>query len=378
MNRNSIKMKKITLKLVFIIGCFALYSFSHTAAAQRLTLPSGSQKATISQRIGISDISITYSRPSVRGRKIWGGLVPYGMNKLGYGTSTSSPWRAGADENTTIEFTHDVTIEGKKLKAGKYGLHMEIKENGEVTVIFSHNTTAWGSFFYKEAEDALRVTVTSKEVPHQEVLAFEFNEVSATSTTASLVWEKKEIPFKIEVPVVAIVMDNIQKELQGSLGFNIQSWDQAARYALNNGGDLNQALQWINTSISGQFFSQKTFANLQIKAQILMRMNKKQEALDIMDEALPLGTINQIHGYGRLLISLGEKEKALEAFKFNAKKFKNTWQANYGLARGYSAKGDYKRALSYLKKAYKNVPQQVNKDRIAANIKKLEKGEDIN
>jgi hypothetical protein len=93
----------------------------NSSAFAQLNVPSGSQKATVSQRVGITDISITYSRPSVNAREIWGKLVPYGMNNLGFGTAKESPWRAGADENTTIAFTHDVTIEGKNLKAGTYG-----------------------------------------------------------------------------------------------------------------------------------------------------------------------------------------------------------------------------------------------------------------
>jgi len=135
-----------------------IISISSSAFAQ-LSFPSGSQHANVSQRVGITDITISYSRPSVKGREIWGKLVPYGMNNLGFGTASESPWRAGADENTTISFTHDVTVEGKTLKAGTYGLHMIIYEDGKATIIFSNNSTAWGSFFYEPKEDALRVDV---------------------------------------------------------------------------------------------------------------------------------------------------------------------------------------------------------------------------
>ena len=121
----------------------------------QLTLPNGSQKATVTQQVGISTISINYSRPKVNNREIWGKLVPYGMNNLGFGTAKESPWRAGADENTTITFSHDMSIQNKKIAAGTYGLHLVVKEDGGATVILSNNSTAWGSYFYNPEEDAL-------------------------------------------------------------------------------------------------------------------------------------------------------------------------------------------------------------------------------
>jgi predicted negative regulator of RcsB-dependent stress response len=356
--------------------CLAL-AISTNIYAQ-LNTPRGSQMATVSQRVGITDITITYSRPSVNGREIWGNLVPFGMNNLGFGTAQESPWRAGANENTTISFTDDVTIEGKSLKAGTYGLHMIVNENNSATVIFSHNSTAWGSFFYEPSEDALRVDVMTNETPFTEQLTFDFINVDATSATAVLNWEKKQIPFKIGVDVTNIVLADIRNKLQNQPGFQRQSWEQAANFALNNGGDLNEALGWIDNAIAGQFYSQKTFANLQIKSQILAKMGKTDEAVALMDEALPIATIFEVHQYGRTLIAQGKKEKALEVFKMNAEKNKNTWPVDVGLARGYSAVGDYNKALKHLKIALTRVPDAANKAAIETNLAKLEKGEDIN
>lgn len=344
----------------------------------QLDLPRGSQKAKVSQRIGISDISISYSRPAVKDREVWGKLVPYGMNNLGFGTAKESPWRAGANENTVIKFTDDVKIEGQPLSAGKYGLHMIIYEDNKATVIFSKNYGAWGSYFYEPAEDALRVDVITKEIPHTEELTYQFIEVEANSAIASLNWGKKEIPFKIEVDVTNIVLADIRHKLQNSPGFNRQTWEQAANFSLNNGGDLDEALGWINATIAGQFFSQKTFNNLSTKAKILTKQGKTAEADAVMDEALELATIFEVHGYGRQLIAQGQKEKALEVFKMNSKNNKGQWPVDYGLARGYSAMGEYKIALKHLKIAAQRAPDQQNKDIIAANITKLENGEGIN
>jgi len=373
---NLINQKMIQNNFVKFVLCFVLAMSTKTYA--QLDTPRGSQMATVSQRVGITDITITYSRPSVNGREIWGSLVPYGMNNLGFGTAKESPWRAGADENTTISFTDDVTIEGQLLKAGTYGLHMIVNENDGATIIFSNNSTAWGSFFYEPSEDALRVDVKTNETPFTEQLTYDFINVGSNSATAVLNWEKKQIPFKIGVDVTNIVLADIREKLQNQPGFQRQTWEQAANFALNNGGDLDEAMGWIDNAIAGQFYSQKTFANLQTKSQILEKMGKTNEALAIMDEALPLATIFEVHQYGRTLIAQGKKEKALEVFKMNAEKHKNTWPVDVGLARGYSAVGDYNKALKHLKIALNRVPDAANKAAIESNLSKLEKGEDIN
>lgn len=369
-------MKKIYSKCVVLL--LIAFAFSNTTLKAQLTLPQGSQVAKVSQRVGITDISIQYSRPSVKDREIWGKLVPYGMNNLGFGTAKESPWRAGANENTIIKFGDDVKIEGKDLAAGKYGLHMIIHENDKATIIFSKNNTAWGSYFYDPAVDALKVEVNMADTNHTEQLTYTFEDVTANSTIATLSWEKKKIPFKIEVDVTDVVLADIRAKLENSPGFNRQTWEQAANFSLNNGGDLDEALGWINSTISGMFFSQKTFNNLGIKSRILAKQGKTSEASSVMDEAMEYATIFETHGYGRQLIGQGNKEKAMKIFKMNAKKNKGQWPVDFGLARGYSALGNYKTALKHLKIAAKRAPDQPNKDAIAGYLEQLKKGEDIN
>ena len=369
-------MKQVYTKSIGVLS-LALLFFSTQTMAQ-LDLPRGSQQAKVSQRIGITDVSIHYSRPSVNDREVWGALVPYGMNNLGFGTAKESPWRAGANENTVIKFTDDVKIEGQPLAAGKYGLHMVVQEDDKATLIFSKNNAAWGSYFYNPSDDALQVDVVTSETAHTELLTFEFIDVDATSALANLKWEKKLIPFKIEVDVANIVLADIRQKLENSPGFNRQTWEQAANYSLNNGGDLDEALGWINGAIAGQFFSQKNFNNMNIKAGILTKQSKTAEANSIMDEALGMATIFETHGYGRQLIAQGQKERALEVFKMNAKKNKGLWPVDFGLARGYAANGNYKTALKHLKIAEGRAPDQPNKDAIAGFLVKLGNGEDIN
>lgn len=360
-----------------ILAILIAFSSLNLAIAQ-LNLPRGSQMAEVTQRIGITDITISYSRPSVNNREIWGNLVPYGLNDFNFGTSKAAPWRAGANENTIFETTHAIKVGGKELPAGKYGLHMVINEDNTAKVLLTNNHGAWGSYFFEPSDVVLEVDVTTSEIPHVEQLKFEFNEVGATSAIASLNWEKKQIPFTVEVPVTDIVLADIRSKMQNQPGFNRQTWEQAANFALNNDGDLDEALGWIDAAIEGQFFSQKNFTNLGIKSQILMKQGKIEEAVAVMDEAMPMGTVFQIHGYGRQLIATGQKEKALEVFKWNAKKHKGQWPVDYGLARGYSAVGNYKTALKHLKIAEGRAPDQVNQNAIAVNIEKLDNGADIN
>ena len=194
------KQNKLFGSIVFLFSLVFILSFTASAQMQqKAKKPRLSLKAGVFQRIGINtDINISYSRPGVKGRKIWGGLVPYG---LAPGTKESNnkpfPWRGGANECTTIDFSKDVTIYGHKLPAGKYSMDF-IPEEKEWTVIFNKDTTIWGSFLYNEKEDALRIKVTPVEAPFQEWLSYGFDDLAGTSCTAYLWWEKLKVPFKIE------------------------------------------------------------------------------------------------------------------------------------------------------------------------------------
>ncbi len=366
-------MKQITLFALCIVGAMLMCT---TQTNAQLQTPEGSQRAQVMQRVGITNITIDYGRPSVKEREIWGKLVPYGYNNLGFGTSKAAPWRAGANMNTTIEFTHDVKVEGKDIKAGKYGLHIALKEDGMATMIFSNNSNSWGSYFYDEKEDALRVDVKTIEAPHMETLTFLFPKVEADNTIAVLRWEKKEIPFKIEVNVKGIVLEGIKNDMRNSAGFTQSNWDNAANYAFN-AGELDQALEWVNSSISGAFFSKETFANLSLKSQILAKQGNTTEAMTYVDKAIKLGNVSQIYQLGTGLIGQGQKDKALVILKDNVKNNNGAWPSNYGLARAYSATGDYKSAIKALNTAMANAPDRF-KPRLTGALEKLKKGEDIN
>ena len=379
-------MKNICCLTLFL----TLFGLSNLHA-QITVPPSGdNQRSVVTQYMGLVSVSIDYNSPDVhkpdgtdRKGNIWGKVVPYGVNNLGFGWSSDefpSPWRAGANENSTISFSHDVLIEGQALKAGKYGLHM-IPGEKDWVVIFSNNSSAWGSYYYKETEDALRVTVEAASCEYNEWLTYEFTDRKLNGCTAELKWELLKVPFRIEVPNIhELYLAQIRDELRGQKGFMWQSYTTAANYCVKNKVNLEEALKWADMAISGSFVGTKNFSTLSTKANVLNALSRFDEANIVMDEAikLPNASVFKIHAYGRQLIKNGKKNKALDVFKYNAKKYPNTWPVNFGLCRGYSAIGKYKTALKYAKLALKNVPDQFNKNHIEKSIVRLEKGEDIN
>lgn len=192
-------MKRLSIIVcVMLLFAFVL-DFQSTTSAQGDKIRK-SLKANVSQRLGVdTDITIDYSRPGVKKRKIWGELVPYGLAPGNqYTKNKPFPWRAGANENTTFETSGDLLVEGKKLPAGKYGVHM-IPTEKEWTIMFSKNSSNWGSYAYNEEEDALRIKVTPVKAPHQEWLVYGFEDLAGTSATAFLHWEKLKVPFKVEL-----------------------------------------------------------------------------------------------------------------------------------------------------------------------------------
>jgi tetratricopeptide (TPR) repeat protein len=349
--------------------------------AQLTSLPNGgNKKAAITERIGITDVTLHYDRPGVKGRegKIWGSLVPVGYVDQGFGTSKAAPWRAGANENTTIEFSTDVLVEGQPLPAGKYGLFIAYDPN-QSTLIFSRNSSSWGSFFYDPKEDALRVTVKPVPIDHEvEWLKYEFVDEKENAATIALEWEKLSIPFKVEVDYVKTQLESFRRELRSDKGFAYTAFVQAAQFCAQRNVDLEEGLTWANAAIDPNIGGQKDFQTLSTKAQVLTALNRPGEADAIMKEALPLATEPEMHGYARQLIAQKRPKDAFDVFKMNYDRHPNDFTTNMGMARGFSATGDYKKALEYMKKAEAQAPDQPNKNNIARMLPMLADGKDIN
>lgn len=273
-----------------ILPCILLLAALCSAQSTQLNLPRQSQKAEIVQRIGITDISIVYHRPLADGRKIFGGLVPYG-----------EVWRAGANENTLITFPNDVTIEGKPLAAGTYGLHM-IPNQDQWTVIFSKMHTAWGSFSYKEDEDALRVTVKPQTADMHNALTYDFDQLKPDSAVVVMSWDKVAVPFKVSVDVPKVVEASLHNQLRGLSQYTWDGWDDAGTYLVDNKVDLEEALKYENNSIANE----DRYENEMTKSKILAAMGKTAEAEQAKDKALSLANAQQLYGYARQL----QREKA--------------------------------------------------------------------
>jgi tetratricopeptide (TPR) repeat protein len=357
-------------------------SFAGPAVAQLTTLPRGDNKrASVSEQIGITDVIIHYSRPGVRKREghIWGERIPGGFTELGYGAKNPSPWRAGANENTTIEFTTDVKVEGQDLPAGRYGFFVAYDPN-ECILIFSKNSTSWGNFFYDPKEDALRVKAKPiKTDDSMEWLRYEFTDQTLSAATVRLQWEKLMIPFKIEVDVIKTQIASFRKELRGdkALPESWEAWNQAAAYCAANKTNLQEGLMWADSATSITFGGTESFYAWQTKAAILDSLGRGDEAAAIMKNAMPLANQVQAYTYAAGLIAAKKTKEAFEIFKINYDKHPNSLFTNIGMASAYSAMGDYKKALEYARKA---LPQAKggNRSLVEANIRDLENGKDMN
>ena len=345
------------LKLSTIFSLMFLFFVITITAQQNLKTPQASQLASVSQRVGLTDILVNYHRPAVNNRTVWGGIVPY-----------DQVWRAGANENTAISFSTDVMVDNKKVAAGTYGLHM-IPTKNSWTIIFSRDNAAWGSFFYDEENDALRFTVNPVQSDFQEWLSYSFDQLSAKSTTLVLKWEKLSVPIYIEVDVNETVISNMEKELTGIPGFFWQGWNQLALYALTNNYNLEKASAWVERSIG----INKNLTNMITKSLILESKGKTSEAEKIKKEAFALPGIDeaQVNALGYQLMGIGKVDEALKVFEKNTVDHPDSWNVWDSWAEGLLAKGDKVKSKQLYEKALGMAPDN-QKDRIKgilANIK---------
>ncbi len=326
-----------------------------------LDLPLRSQSAEITQRIGVTSITIKYSRPLVNERKIWDGLVPYGK-----------VWRTGANTNTTITFSDPVVIEGKLLDKGTYGLHT-IPNADEWTIIFSKNSTSWSSFTYDPVEDALRVNVKPKLSDMHNALTFEFDELQPDSATVELKWEKIEVLFKVVVDVHERVRESLKKQFRTLSRYTWISWNDAANYLLGEKIDLNDALAYAEKSVENE----DRFENEITKSKVLAALNRQSEAASAQKKALNLGTPLQIHQFARELMASKRNDEAFTIFRENANKHPDQWFVHEGLARIYSAQNKFDDAKKEIRLALAVAPDNQKGD-LNELLKRLEAKQDIN
>lgn len=334
----------------------AALAASNAWAQQALRQPEASPAAAVEQTVGLTTIKVTYHRPAVNGRRVWGELVPFG-----------EVWRAGANENTTVSFSSPVKLAGKPLAAGTYGLQM-IPTAKEWTVIVSKQAGAWGSYGYDPKEDALRVTVTPQPSEMMERLAYTIDDPSENGATLTLRWERLKVPIAIAVDTPAVVMASMREELRGVAQFSAQSWAQAARYWVEHGGSLDEAQKMVQKSIARQ----ETFANLTTLATITEKKGDAKRAAELRARALTLANENDLNLFGYALLGEKKIDEAIAVFQKNVAAHPQSWNVHDSLGEAYLAKGDahaaadsYGRALTLIKN------DEPNKKRIEGVLQRL-------
>jgi len=375
--------KKLSFKVAAIICLAVCQTFSGASFAQALRLPDGgvNLKSKTGRTVGVTDIEINWNAPGVKGRegKIWGtDVANYGFMVLGFGSDVQSPWRAGANESTTISFSTDVTINGAKLAAGKYGFFIALYPDS-CTLIFNKNTEGWGSYFYNSALDVLRVTAKQqKDLPvSRERLDYTFSNQTAESVEAALEWERWRIPFTIKVDLMQTTLAYLRTQMSGALGFDPPSLEAAANWCLQNNVNQEQGLHWINTAVNPSLGGVKSFRSQGTKAGLLMQLGRTAEADSTLKAGLEIATVFEMHGYGRQLLAQGKTKEAMAIFQQNYAKHKGAWPTNGGLMRGYSAMGDLKKALEYAKLALAQAPDEPAKRAMEQAVKTLSEGKPL-
>ena len=302
---SSLKRSSVSFFAVLFVLCFAASAFA------QITVPRPSQSASVMQRIGVTDVTITYSRPGVKGRKIWGDPLPEQASTQGEATlddQNKRPkdavivpyghvWRTGANEATQFVVTDDVLINGQKLAAGTYSLHT-VPTKDEWTIVFNGTANQWGSFSYDPAKDTLRVKAKPQWVnENQEWLAFNIEPVGEDSAQVNIRWEKINVPFTVKVPdVAATTMARLKTTVGNAKPDDWRTRLQAGNYLLNNKDTADDALgmEWLDASIKVK----ETFQNLAAKANALSKAGKKEEAIALGEQAVQRGKTDKVDTTG--------------------------------------------------------------------------------
>ncbi|GLH74540.1 hypothetical protein GETHLI_30420 [Geothrix limicola] len=342
------------MRSVAILGLLAASPLLF-AQAPALVLPDASPLAEVSQKVGVTDIAVTYHRPAVNGRKVWGGLVPY-----------DKVWRAGANENTVVTFSTPVQVGGTTLPAGRYGIHM-LPTAAEWTVIFSSQSHAWGSFSYDPKEDVARVKTTPVATEPTERLAYTFDDPSDHDVVLSLRWEKLRVPIKVEVDTKPLVVASLRDQLRGLPRFFAEGWSGAAGWCVRNNVNLDEAQTWVDRSLG----MHESYAGLRIKAALIEKKGDAKTAEALRAKALTIATEAEINQQGYMLLGQNKVDEAIALFQRNVREHPDSWNVYDSLAEAYGIKGDKAQALANYRKAFDKVKQEDQRARIQGELDRL-------
>ncbi len=366
--------------LLFSLLSFALVNVSCRGQelAELIQPPdSDNQKAEVSQWVGPVKITVVYHSPRVhfhgaeRTGRIWGELIPFGFVDDGNGSTQPHPWRAGANETTTISFSGDVKVQGKDLKAGTYGLFLVLDKAAPWQWILSSEATGWGAYQYDPKDEVVRVPASPQDAPFTEFLTYGFDERLPGSAEAFLQWENKRVPLKIDVPDTnEVYLTRMRQQLRSWPGFNYQNYQLAAQFCADHKINLEEGLIWADRAIKEPFRGggggREDFTTLQTKAAVLDAMGKAGEADALMDKAvrLPGNDPFQVHQYAMRLLRAARKERAMDTFELNFELHPDEKFITFaGLARGYTALGDKENAIKNWEAALQRLPETQKKNR---------------
>jgi len=373
-------IKQTNKQFIFLIFLIVFSVPASISAQTEVVLPLLSPPAKITQQLGVTNITINYSRPKVKNRKIWGELVPYGYNSPNAITGdASSPWRAGAEETTTISFSDDVIINDKTIKKGTYSLFISVFEDNTADIILNNAPRQFGSFFYQDEYDVVKFKVTTEEVSFTEDLEYGFNNTTIDAVEVYLQWEKLMIPFKIKTDTHQLALENILKqETDKGWQWRVKATDYAINYRVH----LEKALQWASEAIDTvNFKGAKGYNTLTNYASLLLLNDQEDEAYKSIEELLPLIGVEFSPFYGEKLQELRFPKAALIVWDYIAKndtKNDKGWLYENGYAFAYSSLNEYKKAIKHLKNSKKFAPEGYDVKKIDNLIDVLKQKKDIN
>lgn len=284
---------KMKTKSIILFICMVFF-FNFEAISQQIQMPQASPAAKISQKVGLTDVTLEYSRPSTKGRKIFGELVPYG-----------EVWRTGANAATLITFSTDVELEGNDVPAGSYALY-SVPGKNEWTIILSKNTKLWGAVGYNPDEDFLRFKVKPDKTGQKyETMEISFVDMTDTGANVAIKWENARARFRIDTEVDDIVMSQIKELVIDQEPENPGLYYQAANYYYTTGKDMDTAMEWINKSVE----SDPKYWTMHLKAKIELELGKKKEALESATKAMEMAGEAKNYDY------VGLNERLIKSIK---------------------------------------------------------------
>jgi tetratricopeptide (TPR) repeat protein len=353
----------------FLTSLLLLVSLTTFAQFHTLNIPQLSPRVKETQKVGITFITVDYSSPALRGRDVWNdtNILPHNGDPVA--------WRVGANLNTTISFSTDVTIEGQQLKAGKYGFHI-IPRDEVYTLLFAHNNQQWGSY-YLDMENDISLTVDVKSVtcPTSEQMEFEFLNREENALVVGLEWGDKRIPFTVAVDLNKTVVESFRSELRGVNIYRWQAWDDAANWCLRHDTNLEEALAWANQSINGGyggFAANKNMTNLTTKLRLLKKLNRNEEMASTIKEAKKTTfTAFEANRFSLFMMENEYHDEALNYLDHALIKYPNSWflVLNKGIA--YFFLKDKKKAIKQINLAITTCPEQY-RNRLNEIIKEIE------